>query len=610
MDSRRFLLALALSVAVIFGMQYLFPAAVGVKGKGAIPPGDTVAAGRTPGVPATPAPVTQPGSTTVASAAAPTVAPTAAPTAAQGGSATASVQAETTTVTGTRPDSGAVFRVSSIGAAPVAAVMRTYPNRAPGRSGPVNLAATRQPIIKYQLVTNGGAPVDLGAVPFQPVVQRKDVVAYQAPAGAIPGVAGMTLQYQMAPDSFAMHVTGTVAGAAGKSYVVVNLPTTMPVTEPDTSEDLGYFSYAYRSQREGARNVAFHSLDPGQRQTIEGPVTWVAAKSKYFVVGVLAPKNGPPFAEADLVGGTRTSKVATSAAGSVVVPVQKNGRFAFDVYAGPQEWQRLNAMGRSFDEVNPYGWAFLRGALQPIAAGVIQLVLWMHSRLFLSYGWVLIALGVLVRLVMWPLYQSSMRTSLKMQVMQPELQAVQDRYKDDPEKQRTEVMKVYQEHGMSPLSPIMGCLPSLLPMPVLFALFFVFKNTIEFRGVHFLWLPDLSARDPYYLLPLLMGVSMYLVSWLGMRGTPPNPQAKMMSYMMPAMFTLFFFRAAAGLNLYYATQNIAALPQQWHLTRERAKVRTNPAVKGGAVKAAGGAVAPARAAKGIPGNPPGGRKGR
>jgi YidC/Oxa1 family membrane protein insertase len=117
----------------------------------------------------------------------------------------------------------------------------------------------------------------------------------------------------------------------------------------------------------------------------------------------------------------------------------------------------------------------------------------------------------------------------------------------------------------------MGCLPMLLPMPVLYALYFVFQNTIEFRGVPFLWLPDLSMRDPYYITPLLMGLSMYVMSWIGMKAAPPNPQAKMMSYMMPVMLTVLFLNLASGLNLYYAVQNIAALPQQWLLARERQK---------------------------------------
>jgi YidC/Oxa1 family membrane protein insertase len=108
-------------------------------------------------------------------------------------------------------------------------------------------------------------------------------------------------------------------------------------------------------------------------------------------------------------------------------------------------------------------------------------------------------------------------------------------------------------------------------MPILFALYFVFQNTIEFRGVSFLWLPDLSLRDPFYITPIAMGASMFLLSWIGMRGTPPNPQTQMMSYMMPVLFTVMFLNFASGLNLYYGIQNIAALPQQWMLSRERAK---------------------------------------
>jgi YidC/Oxa1 family membrane protein insertase len=125
---------------------------------------------------------------------------------------------------------------------------------------------------------------------------------------------------------------------------------------------------------------------------------------------------------------------------------------------------------------------------------------------------------------------------------------------------------------MSPFTPLAGCLPMLIPMPVLFALYFVFQNTIEFRGVSFLWMPDLSQKDPLFILPAVMGISMYVLSWISLRSAPPNPQAKMMAYVFPVMMVFFFWRLAAGLNLYYAVQNIATLPQQWLIARERAKL--------------------------------------
>jgi len=145
-----------------------------------------------------------------------------------------------------------------------------------------------------------------------------------------------------------------------------------------------------------------------------------------------------------------------------------------------------------------------------------------------------------------------------------------------PEKQREALVKVYQAHGMSPLSPMLGCLPMLLPMPVLFALYFVFQNTIEFRGVPFLWLADISLKDPYFIVPIIMGLSMFVLSIIGMRNSPPNPQAKMMAYVLPVMMTVFFLNLASGLNLYYAVQNLTAIPQQWLISNERAKSRTGP----------------------------------
>jgi YidC/Oxa1 family membrane protein insertase len=128
------------------------------------------------------------------------------------------------------------------------------------------------------------------------------------------------------------------------------------------------------------------------------------------------------------------------------------------------------------------------------------------------------------------------------------------------------MFKLYKEHGVTPLG---GCLPMLIPMPVLFALFFVFANTIEFRGVPFLWLPDLSRADPLFIIPIVMGLSMFAVSRIGQIGVPPNPQTKMMLYVMPVMFTVLFLRFSSGLNLYYAVSNIASIPQQWLIARER-----------------------------------------
>jgi YidC/Oxa1 family membrane protein insertase len=143
-----------------------------------------------------------------------------------------------------------------------------------------------------------------------------------------------------------------------------------------------------------------------------------------------------------------------------------------------------------------------------------------------------------------------------------------------------EVRKLYKE-GFNPLA---GCLPLLLPWPILIALFFVFQNTIELRGVPFLWMPDLSTKDPLYILPGLLALSMFGMQWLSMRAVEhTNPQTqlqmKMMMWILPPFMLLIFLNLASGLNLYYVVSNIATIPQQMWITNQRKKLRAQVPVK-------------------------------
>ena len=451
-------------------------------------------------------------------------------------------------------------------------VLRDYQNRS-GAPGPVQIGAPGNSLLSYRLITPTDT-VDLSQAPFAVAQAKNDRGDQTLTYSGSVGPHTVSISYVIPGDtslSYVARVEGQVSNAQSPTYLISELPKTMQPTEADTVGDHRTLAFSFMPMRDRARSVLFGSLDPGEKTLEPGPLNWVAVKNKYFVFGVLSLRNGTPFSEATLTGGPRTSKIATNASASVVQEV-RNGRFSYEFYAGPQESQRLMRVGRDFDHVNPYGWRFLQGVVHPIASKVIQGLLWMHNRLNLTYGWVLIILGILVRLILWPLNQSTMRSSLKMQELQPKLAAAQKKYKD-PVQQREAIMKVYHDAGVSPFAGLTGCLPALLPMPILFALFFVFQNTIEFRGVPFLWLHDISVKDPVYVLPLLMGASMYLLSWIGMRNAPPNPQAKMMGYMFPVMMTVVLLNMASGLNLYYTAQNIAALPQQWLLARERAKLR-------------------------------------
>jgi YidC/Oxa1 family membrane protein insertase len=257
----------------------------------------------------------------------------------------------------------------------------------------------------------------------------------------------------------------------------------------------------------------------------------------------------------------------------VALPIAADGSFAFEMYLGPQEHERLVAAGHDLQEVNPFGYRWLRPVIRPIAAAVLWLLEVMHNTLGIAYGWVLVLFGVLMKVILWPLNSKAQRAQLKNMGVQPLMQEIREKYKDNPQKQQEEILRLYKEHGFNPLA---GCLPMLIPFPVLITLFFVFQGTIAFRGADFLWLPDLSLPDPFYLLPVLLVVSMFAMQWITahLSGMEQNPQMKMMMYFMPLFMGFIFFRFASGLNLYYVVSNLAGIPQQIMIAKERRQAQT------------------------------------
>jgi YidC/Oxa1 family membrane protein insertase len=376
------------------------------------------------------------------------------------------------------------------------------------------------------------------------------------------------LTYTFRPDDYQIAVSGQVTGVGPNGgQLLVALGPTLANTEANEQEN--HRALALVTKRNETDRTDFSGLKPGEPHTISGPLEWAAIKSKYFVTAVLAfDSTGGGISGVTAEARQTTEKHPTSADVRLSMPLRSTGNFAYTVYAGPMEYDRLQRVGHDFDDVNPYGWPGFRTVIRPVAAAVRWLLVWMHDHLSLPYGLVLVFFGILVRVLLWPLNQKAMRANLQLQAVQPLMKELQDKYKNDPQRLQQEMFKLYKEHSVNPLG---GCWPMLLPMPVLFALFFVFQNTIELRGASFLWLPDLSRPDPLYIIPLIMGLSMFGLSKVGQIGMEPNPQMKMMLYVMPAMMTFLFLNFASGLNLYYAVSNIASIPQQWMLARERLK---------------------------------------
>jgi YidC/Oxa1 family membrane protein insertase len=376
------------------------------------------------------------------------------------------------------------------------------------------------------------------------------------------------LTYTFRPDDYRIDVSGRASGVGPNGgLLLIGMGPTISNTEADSNEN--HRALALVTKHNDTERLDFGGLEPGEPKTVSGPLEWAAVKSKYFVTGILAfDSTGGSISGVTATAAPASGKHPTRADVRLSLPLSPSGSFQYTVYAGPMEYDRLGRLGHGFDDVNPYGWPGFRTVIRPLAAGVRWLLVWMHEHLNLAYGLVLIFFGVLVRLLLWPLNQKAMRANMQLQAVQPMMKEIQEKYKNDPQKVQQEMFKLYKEYGVNPLG---GCWPMLLPMPVLFALFFVFQNTIELRGASFLWLPDLSRPDPLYIIPVVMGLSMFGLSKVGQIGMEANPQMKMMLYVMPAMMTFLFLNFASGLNLYYAVSNIASIPQQWMLARERQK---------------------------------------
>ena len=552
---KRTLLAFALMAVVIVVTPLLFPSSRRTPAA----PSDTT---RTVSQPAAPAPP--------AVSAAPVASQSAVPAASAPPAPAGSI--DTVSLSTAR----ARYVFQNPGATPATATILGFKDLKPGRrdtAAHIEQPRVFGPLLHYRL-NNGGQIIALDTIRFS-VQQSGGTVTFTSSTPAI------TIAYVQTSDAYRMNVRGSIGGVVPGAALLIDLPNEIRSVEADTLDDMRHLAYAYRTPLRDVTTIPFSKLDTTVRADTGG-MQWVGARNKYWLVALMKPVGtaaGAEFRGLATRRDTAAGKVVRTAHATTSLPLT-NGQFSFDLYVGPQSWQELHAMGNELENVNTYaGWI---PGVQPFATLIMRVLLWMKATFHVNYGWVLVLFGVAIRLILWPLNQKAMRTSIQMQRLQPELQEIQRKYKTEPEKQREALVKVYQAHGMSPFSPMLGCLPMLLPMPVLFALYFVFQNTIEFRGVSFLWLPDISLRDPYYIIPILMGASMLLLSWIGMRGMPPNPQTKMMSYMMPAMFTIMFLNLASGLNLYYAVQNVAALPQQWIITRERAKagVSTAPATRG------------------------------
>ncbi len=226
-------------------------------------------------------------------------------------------------------------------------------------------------------------------------------------------------------------------------------------------------------------------------------------------------------------------------------------------YIGPKEYKILQKIHPELTKIIEFGWFTF------IAAPMFKVLLWLHS-FIPNWGWTIVALTILIRILLYPLTYKGMVSMHRLKQLQPKIKEIQAKYKGDPQKMNMHMMELYKKHKANPLG---GCLPMLLQIPVFFAIYRVLLNAIELKGAPWiLWINDLSVMDPYYVLPLLMGASM----WAHQRVTPSNftdPMQEKIFKWLPVIFTFFFVTFPAGLVLYWLTNNIFSIAQQLMINR-------------------------------------------
>ncbi len=385
--------------------------------------------------------------------------------------------------------------------------------------------------------------------------------------------------------------------------------TAAPMGPRDDGRGVGaqYYNGSDRKAVDGASYFAktkfmcMPRVPPAEYRSVETNIVWAAAQNQFFSLVAMPdePAQGVVVRRLDLPltlnaqgmpnpvrpQGYETAMVFPE----VTIEPRKSVEHTVQIFAGPKEFRTLATLGDQFknkvDLVMGYS-----GFFGFFSKGLLLAMNWLHDTLWLSYGWAIVVITIIIKLLFWPLTQASTRSMKRLQALQPQMKAIQEKFKDDPTKMNRKTMEFMRENKVNPMG---GCLPMVIQIPVFIGFFQMIQSAIELRGAQFLWVRDLSSPDtlftipgtgfPFNLLPLIMGVTMF---WQA-RLTPPSPgmdptQAKMMRY-MPMIFMVFLYNFSAGLTLYWTVQNVLTILQT-KLTKTVAPVAASVPVLTGAPK--------------------------
>lgn len=328
--------------------------------------------------------------------------------------------------------------------------------------------------------------------------------------------------------------------------------------QPESESSTGMRPFLGAALREKEKNYSKYDFsdidDESVKSSIQGG--WLAFVQHYFVSAWVPPQEDKNRYSLRKLQGNDIYLMAVTGE-KINVPAGGSAEYGVDLYVGPKNQKVLKQLSPYLDLTIDYG--FLWMLAKPIFATleIIQSVLG-------NWGWSIILLTILVKILLYPLSAASLKSMAKMRTLQPEMARIKELYGDDRQKAGQEQMALFKKHRVNPLG---GCFPMLLQMPVFIALYWVLSESVEIRhSPWIIWIQDLSAKDPLFILPLIMGASMFLMQKL--QPAPTDPMQAKVFQLMPIVFTFFFLMFPAGLVLYWTVNNLLSILQQWFVNRQ------------------------------------------
>ncbi|WIO74319.1 membrane protein insertase YidC [Porticoccaceae bacterium LTM1] len=372
------------------------------------------------------------------------------------------------------------------------------------------------------------------------------------------GEVNITKRFTFKPGDYLVDVTYLVDNRSanewkGNLYGQIKRDSSRPATDAGFGMQ-PFVGGAITTDEERYKKVSFEDLTDGK---VEEKKTggWVAVMQHYFLSAWVPPKEEENKYSLRKLG-NRDEYLFGYLGPAQTIAAGQQGELRTSFYAGPKDQDQLEEIAEHLGLTIDYGWAWW--VSQPLFA----LLTWMHN-LVGNWGWAILLLTLCVRIPLYPLFAKSARSMAGMRKIQPEMQRLKELYGNDRQRMSQEMMGLYKKHKVNPMG---GCLPMLLPMPIFIGLYYMLFESVELRHADWLWISDLSVKDPMFVLPLIMGLTM----WLQQKLNPQPTEASMATAMklMPVIFTFMFMWFPAGLVLYWTVNNIFSIFQSWLVNRK------------------------------------------